>query len=80
MAPRLGSNEPVASDLFQPISVEPAGRASNFKVAWTGEGSRVKILFFTTGRTAIEAGQGPILRVCYSVAADTPEGRYPMLH
>lgn len=78
--PRLNVPTPAASDLFQPISVEAVGRAGSFKVAWSAEGSRAKILLFSSDGAAIGPGRGAILHVCYSVSSDAPEGRYPMRH
>ena len=78
--PRLNVPTPAGSDLFQPISVEAVGRAGSFKVAWSAEGSRAKILLFSSDGAAIGPGRGAILHVCYSVSAEAPEGRYPMRH
>jgi hypothetical protein len=74
-----GSNTtPIPAELFQPISVTVSRRAAGFQVAWTPDGSRAKILVFSTTNAAIPPGEGPILHVCYAVAPRTPEGRYVM--
>lgn len=65
-------------DIAHPISVETTERAAGFQVAWTAEGSRTKLLLFSPSGAAIEPGRGPILRVCYAIGAETPEGAYPM--
>ena len=74
------SNAPAPADRFRTSSVEPTGRAAGFRVVWSAEGSRTKILLFSAGGARIEPGQGPVLRVCYSVAAGVHEGRYPIRH
>jgi hypothetical protein len=77
--PVPASNGPVQVSGFRPISVEASRRAAGFQVAWTAEeGSRAKILLFTTSDATILAGEGPILHVCYAVAPEVPEGRYVM--
>jgi len=73
-----GSSTEVSADLLHPISVALARPGTGFQVAWTADGSRAKIVLFTAGSATIPPGEAHILRVCYAVAAGTPEDRYPM--
>jgi flagellar hook capping protein FlgD/dockerin type I repeat protein len=75
-----GADPPSPSTRFRPISVELTrpGPPTGFQVAWTADGSRAKIIVFTTGHETILPGETHILRVCYAVGPDTPDGRYPM--
>jgi len=73
-----GSTEPI---LFRPTSVEVAGRAAGFQVAWTNvEASRLGINLYSGTGATIRPGYGSILHVCYSIAPETPEGRYPIIY
>ena len=76
--PRRTDRTPVPPELLHPTSVEAVGRASAFQVAWTAEGSVLKLLLYSSTGGAIEPGNGPILHVCYAVGAGAPGGRYPM--
>jgi hypothetical protein len=64
--------------LFQPVEVTATPRAEGFQVAWQAEGSTAKILLYSTTGAAIAAGRGPVLHVCYAVAAETPPNEYPI--
>ncbi len=64
---------PVTPDEFlRAISVDPMGRAAGFQVGWTVEGSRTKILLYSTSGNSIAPGDGPVARICYAVAPETP--------
>ena len=65
-------------ELFHPVSVLVAPHAAGFQVAWSAEGSRAKILLFSSTNSSIPAGRGTILHVCYAVAPEVSEGRYTM--
>ena len=73
------NNTEMPGELFHPVSVVVAPpRATGFQVAWTAEGSRTKILLFSTTNSSIRAGNGTILHVCYAVAPEVSEGRYTL--
>jgi FlgD Ig-like domain len=73
------NNTELPGELFHPVSVVVAPpRTAGFQVAWTAEGSRTKILLFSTTNSAIRAGNGTILHVCYAVAPEVSEGRYTL--
>ncbi len=66
-------NSAGAADAFlHAISVEPTRRAAGFEVGWNAEGARTKILLYSTAGAAIATGEGPVLRICYAVAPETP--------
>ena len=73
------SNTEMPGELFHPVSVVLAPpRTAGFQVAWTAEGSRTKILLFSTTNSPIWVGNGTILHVCYAVAPEVSEGRYTL--
>jgi hypothetical protein len=76
---RLDPSTSLPSGRFEPVSVASTPRADGFRVAWTAEGSRVKIVLFSATGGEIPAGRGPILHVCYAIGADTQEGVYPLV-
>jgi len=53
---------------LHPVSVVPIGRAAGFQVGWSVEGSRTKVLLYSTGGASLASGYGPVLRICYSIA------------
>jgi len=58
------------------VSVDPIGRAAGFQVAWTPDGSRTRLLLFSTNGASIAPGGGPVARICYSVPSGTPPQRF----
>ncbi len=73
----LGGINPSRPESIHPISVEAAGRASEFQVGWTADGSSAKIILYSTSPgTAIRAGDGPVIRICYQIATGL-EAIYP---
>ena len=73
------SNTEMPGELFRPVSVVLAPpRTAGFQVAWIAEGSRTKIVLFSTTNSAIRAGHDTILHVCYAVAPEVSEGRYTL--
>jgi len=65
-------------ELFHPVSVLVAPHAAGFQVAWSADGSRAKILLFSSTNSSIPVGRGTILHVCYAVAPEVSEGRYTL--
>jgi FlgD Ig-like domain len=51
-----------------PVAVETTDRTAGFQIAWTVEGSRIRVLLYSTSGGVIEPGQGPIFRVIYEVS------------
>ncbi|MBI4346893.1 MAG: hypothetical protein HY553_08570 [Elusimicrobia bacterium] len=60
------------------ISVEAVGRARDFQVAWSAEGARTRFLLYSPSGALIEAGRGPVVRICFSVPKETAPGTYPV--
>ena len=60
------------------ISVEAAERAQGFQVGVhrPGDGAQTKFILYSPSGALIPPGAGPILHVCYSVAAETPPRVY----
>ncbi len=59
---------------YTPQSVTTTPRTDGFQVAWEADGSTVKALLYSADGKTIPAGRGPILRVCYSISEDAPDG------
>jgi len=72
------NNTEMPGELFHPVSVLLAPHAAGFQVGWSAEGSRAKILLFSSTNSSIPAGRGTILHVCYAVAPEVSEGRYTL--
>ena len=64
---------PISGAMIHPTSVEAVWRGGNFQVAWSAEGSSAKIILFSSTGEIIPAGQGPVLRICYAIAPNTPD-------
>ena len=69
---------PVPGEILHPIAVEAVGRARSFQVAWTADGSVLRVLLYSSTGGVIEPGDGPILHVCYEIGAGAPTGMYRM--
>ena len=67
------------TSLIRAASVEAVGRARGFQVGWTADGGRTKIILYSTSGAAIPEGNGPVVRICYSIAPETPPGNFPIL-
>jgi hypothetical protein len=76
--PEAPNRTPVPGDLLHPTSVQAVGRASEFQVGWTAEGSTLKVLLYSSTGGVIEPGDGPILHVCYAIASGARSAAYPM--
>jgi hypothetical protein len=64
-----GSALPVSADApLHAVSVDPMGRAAGFQVGFSTEGSRTKLLLYSTSGASITPGDGPVVRICYAVA------------
>ena len=68
-----------ADPFVHAVSVEPVGRATGFQVGWTAEGFRTKILLYSTNGAQIPPGDGPVIRVCYSIAPETTPQTFRVL-
>jgi FlgD Ig-like domain len=66
--PLAGSVPADSHVVIWPVAVETTDRTSGFQIAWTVEGSRIRVLLYSTSGGVIEPGQGPIFRVIYEVA------------
>jgi hypothetical protein len=64
---------PISDALIRPTSVDAVWRAGNFQAAWTAEGSKAKIILFSPTGQTIPPGEGPVLRICYTIAPNTPD-------
>ena len=58
------------------VSVEAVGRAAGFQVAWAAQGSRTRIILYSTRGASIAPGEGPLIRICYTVAPETVPQRF----
>jgi len=63
-------------NLIVPTDVVPAERAAGFSVAWSREGTKLKIVVYSTTGAVIPPGGGPVLHLCYEIKAGIPEGSY----
>jgi hypothetical protein len=70
------ANSPLPGSVLHAVSAEVTERAAGFQVAWTTDESRTRLLLYSTSGATIQPGQGPILRVCYDIGSETPEGVY----
>jgi hypothetical protein len=68
-----------ADPFVHAVSVEPIGRAAGFQVGWTGTGFSTRIILYSTNGTSILAGDGPVIRVCYSIAPETTPQTFRVL-
>ena len=75
---RATEREPVAPEILHPTSVEAVGRAASFQVAWSAEGSVLRVLLYSPTGGVLEPGDGPILHVCYAIGERAPAERYAM--
>jgi len=72
--------EPANPLVIHAVSVDPVGRAAGFQVGWTAEGYITRILLYsTTSGASIPTGDGPVIRVCYSVAPGTAPQTFRVL-
>ncbi|HEY2924997.1 MAG TPA: FlgD immunoglobulin-like domain containing protein [Candidatus Eisenbacteria bacterium] len=72
--------EPADGALIHAVSVEPVGRAAGFQVGWTAEGAQTRIILYsTTPGASIPPGDGPVVRICYSIAPETPPQTFRVL-
>jgi hypothetical protein len=71
---------PLPSRAFALKSVEPIGAAKGFTVEHTVADGVVKVLLYSAAGASLAPGAGPILRLCYGVAAETHLGTYPIVH
>ncbi|HMI30489.1 MAG TPA: dockerin type I repeat-containing protein, partial [Candidatus Limnocylindrales bacterium] len=74
-----GSDGTSADPFIHAVSVEPVGRAAGFQVGWTVEGAKTKIILYTASGASIPPGAGPVLRICYSIATETPPQMFRIL-
>jgi len=73
----IASNLPLDSSHFlHAISVEAIGRASGFSVGWTPDGQRTKLILYSTSGALLPTGSGPVARICYAVAPETPPATF----
>ncbi|HEX7078063.1 MAG TPA: FlgD immunoglobulin-like domain containing protein [Candidatus Eisenbacteria bacterium] len=70
---------PLPAGTFTPLSVETTDRTKDFTLSWTADGPSVKAILYSATGAAIAPGNGPILRACYGVSADTREISFPIL-
>jgi hypothetical protein len=68
-----------ADPFVHAVSVEPIGRAAGFQVGWTGTGFSTRIILYSTNGTSILPGDGPVIRVCYSIAPETTPQTFRVL-
>ncbi len=72
-----GSVVTVSPDAFvHAVSVDPMGRAAGFQVGWAAEGSSTKLLLYSPSGASIAAGEGPVARICYSIAPETTPQKF----
>ena len=71
---------PADGALIHAVSVDPIGRAAGFQASWTAEGSQTRIILFsTTSGASIPSGDGPVIRICYSIAPETTPQTFRVL-
>jgi len=68
-----------ADPFFHAVSVEAVLRWPGFQVGWTAEGYRTRIILYSTTGASIPPGGGPVIRVCYSIAPETPPRTFRVL-
>jgi hypothetical protein len=68
-----------ADPFVHAVSVEPISRAAGFQVGWTGTGFSTRIILYSTSGASIPPGNGPVIRVCYSIAPETAPQRFRVL-
>ncbi|HET9251919.1 MAG TPA: FlgD immunoglobulin-like domain containing protein [Candidatus Eisenbacteria bacterium] len=72
--PLAGSVRADSHLVVVPVDVVTTDRTSGFQVAWTAEGSRVRVILYpTTSGAEIAPGQGSIFRVIYQVSSHAVE-------
>jgi|GEM_PF-1597363 len=65
--------------ILHPVSVDPVGRAAGFQAGWTADGSRTKLLLYSSSGASITPGYGPVVRICYSVAPGAVSQKFLVL-
>ncbi|HXL15269.1 MAG TPA: FlgD immunoglobulin-like domain containing protein [Methylomirabilota bacterium] len=68
-----------AETFLNAVSVDPIGRAAGFQVGWTPDGSRTRLLLYSTNAASIAPGEGPVVRICYSVPSGMAPQRFRIL-
>jgi hypothetical protein len=68
--------QPLPAGSFTPTSVSRLDRAGGMEMEWAADGSATGIILYSAGTGSIGQGHEPILRVCYSVGPDVPQGSY----
>jgi FlgD Ig-like domain len=68
--------QPLPAGSFTPVSVSRLDRVGGMEMQWAADGSATGVILYSTGTGSIGQGQGPVLRVCYSVGPDVPQGAY----
>ena len=71
----LDSTHPPLPSLAS-VSAEAVGRAEGFQVSWSNTTSGPKFILYSTTGATIPAGDGPVLRICFTFPQYTPPGAY----
>lgn len=60
----------IPGEVLRPVRARAIGRADEFHVAWSSDGSTIKFMLYSNDGAAIPPGMGPVLRVCYAIGPD----------